>query len=125
MRRTTSALLAFLLSIISLQSPVTAWQGAPDAARPQASQDKDKKDEEKKDEKKDEAKQDEAKRIRFAVVGDTGTGDKYQIAVARQMAAEHTRNPFEFVLMLGDNIYGGKFSKIGAVFDMPYAELLK
>src|SRR5262245_4546195 len=41
--------------------------------------------------------------LRFAVVGDTGTGDKYQLAVARQMAAEFDRSPYSLVLMLGDN----------------------
>jgi hypothetical protein len=64
--------------------------------------------------------------IRFAVMGDTGTGDKYQYAVSKQMVAEYDRDPFQFVLMLGDNNYRGSFSKqVGAVFEKPYAKLLE
>lgn len=43
--------------------------------------------------------------IRFAVIGDAGRGDGPQHAVAQQMTAWRARFPFEFVLMLGDNIY--------------------
>jgi 3',5'-cyclic AMP phosphodiesterase CpdA len=43
--------------------------------------------------------------VRFAVIGDSGRGDDRQHAVARQMAAWREKFPFEFVLMLGDNIY--------------------
>lgn len=44
--------------------------------------------------------------LRFAVIGDTGTGVRAQFEVGRQMNAYHAEFPFEFVLMLGDNIYG-------------------
>ncbi len=70
--------------------------------------------------------------LRFAVIGDSGTGKEGQYRVARQMAAWHDRLPFELVLMLGDNIYGGLFGSGGgnqkdfeAKFDRPYAELLR
>ncbi len=43
--------------------------------------------------------------IRFAVIGDSGRGDPPQHEVARQMAAWRSRFPFDFVVMLGDNIY--------------------
>jgi 3',5'-cyclic AMP phosphodiesterase CpdA len=46
--------------------------------------------------------------VRFAVIGDMGTGNKEQYEVGQQMALAHQRFPFDFVLMLGDNIYGGK-----------------
>jgi 3',5'-cyclic AMP phosphodiesterase CpdA len=43
--------------------------------------------------------------IRFAVIGDSGRGDRWQHEVAGQMVTWRTRFPFDFVLMLGDNIY--------------------
>jgi hypothetical protein len=65
-----------------------------------------------------------AKSLRFAVIGDTGTGEAPQLAVARQMAAEYEREKYELVLMLGDNIYTGRFRDIGRVFETPYKPLL-
>ncbi|MGH9650212.1 MAG: hypothetical protein ACRD3I_07050, partial [Terriglobales bacterium] len=44
--------------------------------------------------------------VRFAVIGDSGTGGKKQYQVARWMATYRESFPFEFVLMLGDNLYG-------------------
>lgn len=64
------------------------------------------------------------KPLRFAVVGDTGTGDRWQGLVAKQMLAEYERNPYPFVVMLGDNIYGGGMRRIKEVFDIPYDKLL-
>jgi predicted phosphodiesterase len=43
--------------------------------------------------------------IRFAVIGDSGRGDDAQHDVARQMVAWRSKFPFDFVVMLGDNIY--------------------
>ena len=43
--------------------------------------------------------------IRFAVIGDSGRGDRPQHEVADQMVAWHAKFPFDFVVMLGDNIY--------------------
>jgi Calcineurin-like phosphoesterase len=43
--------------------------------------------------------------IRFAVIGDSGRGDQAQREIAQQMIAWRTKFPFDFVLMLGDNIY--------------------
>ena len=43
--------------------------------------------------------------IRFAVIGDSGRGDRWQREVADQMTAWRQKFPFVFVLMLGDNIY--------------------
>lgn len=43
--------------------------------------------------------------LRFAVIGDPGRGDQAQYDVARQLAAWRGKFAFEFVLMLGDNIY--------------------
>ena len=44
--------------------------------------------------------------VRFAVIGDSGRGDRAQNEVAQQMVAWRERFPFDFVIMLGDNIYG-------------------
>src|SRR4026209_664989 len=49
--------------------------------------------------------------VKFAVIGDTGTGDKHQLAVAKQLVATRAKFPFEFVIMVGDNIYGGNTAK--------------
>jgi predicted phosphodiesterase len=63
--------------------------------------------------------------ITFAVIGDTGTGDEAQSAVARQMVSRREKTPFEFVLMLGDNIYEtGDPKYIKPRFEEPYKDLL-
>ena len=63
--------------------------------------------------------------VAFAVIGDTGTGDEAQLAVARQMVSRREKSPFEFVLMLGDNIYETGDSKyIKPRFEEPYKDLL-
>lgn len=66
-----------------------------------------------------------APRIRFVVIGDAGTGDANQLAVARQMVAEHDRRPYSFVLTVGDNTYLDSWKRIQEVFDIPYGEILK
>jgi hypothetical protein len=40
--------------------------------------------------------------LRFAVIGDSGTGEKAQYEVAAVMAPTRSRLPFELVVMLGD-----------------------
>jgi len=63
---------------------------------------------------------------RFAVIGDTGTGDEAQLAVARQLASNREKQPFEFALMLGDNIYEtGREKYIRSHFEEPYRPLLE
>ena len=68
--------------------------------------------------------------VRFAVIGDQGTGKKGQYAIAELMAARHHRLPYKFVITLGDNFYsfwwldGGK-GLYRERFDKPYAELLR
>lgn len=64
--------------------------------------------------------------IRFAVIGDSGRGDRAQHEVAAQMVAWRGRFPFEFVLMLGDNIYDRHTPQDYIdKFDAPYAPLLQ
>ena len=63
--------------------------------------------------------------VTFAVIGDTGTGDEAQLSVARQMVKQREKKPFEFVLMLGDNIYEkGEEKYIKSHFEEPYKDLL-
>lgn len=64
--------------------------------------------------------------LRFVSIADTGTGSKSQYAVARAMAKYHSQNPYDLVILAGDNIYNnGEIEKVGAVFERPYATLLK
>jgi len=49
--------------------------------------------------------------IRFAVIGDTGSGSEKQQQVADMMVRYRTAFPFDFVLMMGDNLYGGETPK--------------
>src|SRR5215510_4238391 len=46
--------------------------------------------------------------VKFAVIGDNGTGERPQYEVARQMTTSHSKFPFDLVIMLGDNMYGGQ-----------------
>ena len=63
--------------------------------------------------------------VRFAVIGDSGTGEKAQSELAGAMATARVRSPYEFVLMLGDNIYGGWNPKSTVErFEAPYRPLL-
>ncbi len=63
--------------------------------------------------------------VRFAVIGDSGTGDKVQYAVARQMVDRRRTFPFSFVIMLGDNMYGSdRPQDFERKFSLPYKALL-
>ena len=46
--------------------------------------------------------------VRFAIIGDTGTGTKQQQQLADVMKKYRDAFPFEFVLMMGDNLYGSE-----------------
>ena len=63
--------------------------------------------------------------VRFAVIGDSGTGDLPQLQVAQEMEAYRQIVSFSFVLMLGDNIYGGDRPRdFTRKFEEPYKPLL-
>jgi hypothetical protein len=65
------------------------------------------------------------KSVRFAIIGDNGTGEKRQYDVADQMVKWHDAFPFDFALMLGDNIYGGKTAAdFKLKFEDPYKKLM-
>jgi 3',5'-cyclic AMP phosphodiesterase CpdA len=65
------------------------------------------------------------KSVRFAVIGDSGTGEKDQYQTAKEMEAYQKSANFNFVIMLGDNIYGGHEPKdFAQKFEIPYKPLL-
>jgi 3',5'-cyclic AMP phosphodiesterase CpdA len=63
--------------------------------------------------------------LKFAVLGDFGTGKKVQYDLAAQMKQAHDQFPFELVTLVGDNLYGSErpqdFKK---KFEDPYKPLL-
>jgi len=64
--------------------------------------------------------------LKFAVIGDNGTGEAPQYDVARQMVSSRSSFPFDFVLMLGDNMYGSqKAQDFVTKFERPYGPLLE
>jgi predicted phosphodiesterase len=63
--------------------------------------------------------------IRFAVLGDTGTGERAQYDVGEQLWKAHAVFPFEFVIMVGDNMYGSERPQDYArKFELPYKPIL-
>ena len=63
--------------------------------------------------------------VRFVVIGDGGTGDSAQAAVANQIAAFRTKFPFTFGILLGDNLYGSERPQDYAKkFERPYKALI-
>ncbi len=63
--------------------------------------------------------------VRFAVIGDNGTGQSPQYQIAESMTRFHKLFPYTFVLMLGDNLYGGvKPRDCEKKFERPYKTLL-
>ncbi|MBI2835627.1 MAG: metallophosphoesterase [Acidobacteria bacterium] len=63
--------------------------------------------------------------VKFAVMGDTGTGSRKQRQVGEVMAKVRAMFPFDFVIMLGDNLYGGsKPADYQKRFELPYKALI-
>lgn len=63
--------------------------------------------------------------VRFAAIGDMGTGEAPQYELAARMVTVRRTMPFDFVIMLGDNIYGGNTpADYVAKFEAPYKALL-
>jgi hypothetical protein len=59
--------------------------------------------------------------FRFVALGDVGTGNIGQLAIAEVMDEYFRQRPFELVLMTGDNIYeDGDIQRVGATFGRPY-----
>jgi 3',5'-cyclic AMP phosphodiesterase CpdA len=63
--------------------------------------------------------------LKFAVLGDSGTGDRHQREVGQRLFLERSRVPYNFVIMTGDNLYGrerpGDYAE---KFEIPYKPLL-
>jgi hypothetical protein len=63
--------------------------------------------------------------VKFLVIGDSGTGDRSQTETAAQMWAAHAVFPYEFAIMLGDNLYGSERPQdFVAKFERPFKPLL-
>jgi len=62
---------------------------------------------------------------RFAVIGDTGTGEKPQYDIGRRLEEYRRRVNFTFTIMVGDNIYGSERPQdFQQKFEIPYKPLL-
>jgi len=65
-------------------------------------------------------------KTRFAVVGDFGTGESDEFAVAAQMLDRHRKAALDLVLAVGDNIYpNGSARYFVKHFEEPFEGLLK
>jgi hypothetical protein len=63
--------------------------------------------------------------LRFAAIGDTGTGGSDQRRVAEKLVAARAQFPFEFAIMMGDNLYGSESARdYENKFAIPYKPLL-
>jgi predicted phosphodiesterase len=63
--------------------------------------------------------------VRFAAIGDMGTGESFQTNIAQQMSKSRAAFPFDFVITLGDNIYtGSAATDFDKDFAVPYKPLL-
>jgi 3',5'-cyclic AMP phosphodiesterase CpdA len=64
--------------------------------------------------------------VKFAVLGDFGTGERAQYEVAERMWNARTAFPFDLVVALGDNMYGRQQAEDFAdKFERPYAKFLQ
>jgi predicted phosphodiesterase len=63
--------------------------------------------------------------LKFAAMGDNGTGEQPQYDVAAQMVKFHNAFAYDLVIMLGDNMYGSQAPEdFVNKFEKPYAPLL-
>lgn len=63
--------------------------------------------------------------VKFLVVGDSGTGDKAQYEVAAEMWKTHGTFPYDFAIMVGDNLYGSERPQdFARKFEIPYKPML-
>lgn len=67
----------------------------------------------------------EADSLKFAVMGDNGTGDRPEYETAAEMEKMHEQFAFPLVLMVGDNLYGSERPQdFVKKFEAPYKALL-
>ena len=63
--------------------------------------------------------------FKFGVLGDFGTGERVQYQLAEQMAALHKKFKYDFVMLVGDNLYGSERPQdFQRKFELPYKPLL-
>ena len=63
--------------------------------------------------------------VKFLVIGDSGTGDRAQTETGAQMWKAHATFPYEFAIMLGDNLYGSERPQdFVSKFERPYQPML-
>jgi hypothetical protein len=63
--------------------------------------------------------------VKFLVIGDSGTGTSRQFELAQRMVAARAQFPFDFAVMLGDNLYGREAPRSYVQqFEQPYKDLL-
>ena len=63
--------------------------------------------------------------LKFGVLGDFGNGSRQQYELGEQMAKTRGRFPFELVVTVGDNLYGGEGPRdFQNKFELPYKLLL-
>jgi len=63
--------------------------------------------------------------LKFAVIGDSGTGDSNQYRLAKVFSDMRRKFQYEFVIMAGDNMYGSqKASDYTKKFEIPYKPIL-
>lgn len=63
--------------------------------------------------------------LKFGVLGDWGSGERGQMELAAEMVRVHQRFPYEFIVTVGDNIYGSERPQdFRRRFEIPYKPLL-
>jgi predicted phosphodiesterase len=63
--------------------------------------------------------------LKFAVIGDSGTGDSNQYRLAKVFADIRQKFSYEFVIMMGDNMYGSQSANdYTKKFEVPYKPVL-
>jgi predicted phosphodiesterase len=63
--------------------------------------------------------------LKFAVIGDSGTGDSNQYRLAKVFADIRQKFQYEFVIMAGDNMYGSQSANdYTKKFETPYKPIL-
>jgi hypothetical protein len=63
--------------------------------------------------------------LKFGVMGDFGTGKREQYELGEEMGRVHSQFPFQLMITVGDNLYGGQSpSDFVKKFETPYKALL-
>ena len=123
-RQTSRLIAALALLFVSFgagaaqqQAPPKAEQQAPAKVQPQAPA--------KAQPGVQQAQPKESGSLKFAIIGDSGTGSSSQYRIAERLTAAKATFPYEFVLMMGDNMYGSESERdFQKKFEIPYKPLL-